>query len=198
MKCGIKFPLKAGGWSIGYDDILIIDSELRRYIQRKKIRVLEFGSGVSTLAILSILENNFKNAYQFVSIEADPKWLKKMEYYVKRFIGDNGRFSLIKGDYLEKECGRQFDLVSSLSAYKKKSFDVVLIDAPPDDNGEDIRLDLCQEVLPFLASKGVLILHDTRRINEMFAYAILSEKFRMAERHQTEKGISLFRFPHGE
>ena len=192
---GIVVPVKLSDWAIGYDDLLLIEREINRFVQRKEVNVLEFGSGTSTLAILAKLEKSFAGAYRFVSIEADQVWFDKVSCEVKHFYPNAGKVSLIKSHYVVKNGGYGFDLTQLREEAKGIFFDVILVDAPPDDHGENVRLDLCNEVIPMLHHKGVLILHDTNRINELFAVCNLSEKFYMCHSHQTEKGLTIFRFP---
>lgn len=190
----IKVPYSIGKWSILHDDIIALDNEIKRYLQNKHINILEFGSGISTFTIFSIINNRFKTNYNFYSIESNFNLTSEINEKLKNSIS-SGNFLTINCDYKENTHGKQFDLDKLPNTVTNTKFDIIFIDAPPDSNGEDIRLDLCNQVIKFLNNKGTLILHDTNRINEMFAHCVLSKKFLLADRINTSKGISIFRFP---
>jgi len=188
---GIALPVAPGGWSIGYDDAEAIVRELQRFEQRRHIDVLEFGSGVSTYVILATLRARF-DSYRFVSVEADPRWHEQVSRQVaKAYPNAAGSFSLVKADYR----GQTFDLDEVWRSVPFPQCDVLVVDAPPDTHGDDVRLELCLRLLSRLSPRGALILHDTNRINELYAFTRLSAHFHEARRLETRKGISMFWFP---
>lgn len=195
-KRGIMLPNAPSGWSIGYDDILVLDKEIERFLQRDSISVLEFGSGLSTFSIASRLERSFRGRYCFYSFESDMEWYRRIHDGVERFFPGADSVKIIKTSYVNLENGdSNFDLAWCLSIAEKKPFDVIFVDAPPDTNGEDIRLSLCLQLVSLLSPKGILILHDTNRINEMYAANIIRELFFLSDSYETRKGITVFRLP---
>jgi hypothetical protein len=188
--------MEAGGWSIGYDDALLLERELDRFAQRTRISVLEFGSGLSTFVILSKLEASFTGSYRFLSVEGDGRWHKKMRQQVGEAYPSIGPgFELLEVGYVCEEGMQTFDLTRVRNAIEGGGFDLILVDAPPDTNGEDVRLNLCLAARSMLNPKGVLMLHDTNRINELNAFQKIQEGFAMSQRIETQKGMGIFRFP---
>ena len=195
-KLGITLPNTPGGWSIGYDDILVLDKEIERFLQRESIHVLEFGSGISTYSIASRLERSFKGRYCFYSFESDMEWYQKTYEGIENLFPGMDAVKVIKTSYVNFENGDfNFDLEWCLSILEQKLFDVIFVDAPPDTNGEDVRLNLCLRLISLLSPKGVLILHDTNRINEMYAASMLRKFFLVSDTYETQKGITVFRLP---
>lgn len=193
---GVRLLTAPGAWSIGLDDAAAIVTELDRFRQRGMVRVLEFGSGFSTLILLSALEAKFGRSFSFVSVEADARW---REDTLEKVRGAGLRagepFLSLHAPYVRKDGVDTFDLDSVWPQLPFRECDVILIDAPPDANGVDVRLKLCEAVIGRLDAKGVLLLHDTHRIDELYAFERLRERFRTSERLETEKGLGVFRFP---
>ena len=189
---GINISYKPGHWAIGADDLIVLEKEILRFLQKKHVNILEFGCGTSTIAIISILEKKFKS-YELTSIEASDEWIKKIDNIIKsNFPNATNHVQILKCAY--SNTTKNFDL-DTLRPLIQNSYNLILVDAPPDINGENIRLQLCERVLPLLNDKGILILHDTNRIEEMYAYISISKKFSYSNIYETEKGISVMRYP---
>ena len=191
---GVNVKITPGSWSIGLDDLLILEKEVRRYEQKLTINVLEIGSGFSTIAIISILKKHFTD-FVLTSVEADKSWANK----VQQWIGEvdeikHGQFMLLNLDYdKQSKIFKASDIQLKLDGH----VDLIFVDAPPDTLGENVRLHMCLELLPLLGAKSTLVLHDTNRTDERFAYSHLANMFRISELHETTKGIAVFRYPSG-
>lgn len=184
--------LVKGDWSIGLDDINVLENELQRFVQYSEIKVLDIGSGASTLVFLRHLLKN----YQFSSldvVEQDPFWLQKMKKITDiHLMGINKvLFHLIHCDY-NNTTGFDFDILNNNLS---NDYDIIFVDAPPDTTITDGRYLLCMKLIPRLKVNSVLIIHDTHRNTELYAFERLSLLFRRSKTFNTRKGIAVLSFP---
>jgi hypothetical protein len=128
-----------------------------------------------------------------VSVEADRAWIEKVESWLRR-LGPNeaGGVRLLHLGYDE---GTGSFRAEEIAAAQRGPVDVLVVDAPPDRNGTLVRLRLCLELLPILSDRGTLLLHDTNRTDERYAYGVLRTHFALSELHDTVKGIAVLRYP---
>ena len=95
------------GWSISEQDADIIRSEIRRFEQRRFLRVVEFGCGYSTLVLLNELDRVLPGNYDFLSLEEESSWCARTEEQV-RTPGRSNRFTPAKtSEFLPRTAGMQ-------------------------------------------------------------------------------------------
>jgi hypothetical protein len=192
---GLLLPHEIGSWAVGLDDVLAIDDEVVRFLQRETIKVVEFGSGASTFSILSRLDLSFSGRYVFTSHEADQRWCSSVQTEISERFPNALGFDLRHSTYKSVSGIPNFDVASCLDGQRRRSIDIIVVDAPPDTNGIDVRLRLCLELLPYLSLSGILMLHDVSRINEFYAFNLLADKFRASALYETKKGLGVLYFP---
>ena len=180
-----------GGWSIGQDDIDVLENELHRFMQYSGIKVLDIGSGTSTLVFLRYMLKNHKFS-SLDTVEQDPFWFQKMKKVTDiHLLGvDKVTFNLIHCDYDDKT-GFDFNILDS---YLSNDYDIIFIDAPPDTSIVDGRYLLCVKIITRLKINGVLIIHDVYRNTELYAFERLKLLFRRSEIISTIKGIGVLSF----
>jgi len=98
---------------------------------RKKI--IEFGSGISTIMIGRLIKKNNLNA-TLLSIEHDEKWINTLTQILKNEQIDDiieVKHSSLKPCKLALEDNEWYDLKTLKDYTKAKKFDMVIIDGPP-------------------------------------------------------------------
>lgn len=125
--------------------------------------IVEFGSGVSTLVIACWIAHHAKGKCSFVSVEQDA--LEKERTYER--LTDKGLQDYVDivhlpvdklGKYCQNEQKRK-------EVFESAKFDLVFVDGPSGPPG--CRMQTLPMVLPFCRDKGVWILHDAIRDEEI-------------------------------
>jgi protein-L-isoaspartate O-methyltransferase len=190
---GVFIDYAPGAYAIGWDDVLVLSNELDRYVQHEKITYLEIGSGFSTVAIAKLAANKFKKI-QIFSLEQDSKWIEKTKLDLHKnlinFKNLEQNIEILKIDY---DLRSLKETVKNLKS--NAPFDIIFVDAPPDIVMPNSRKKVIDIFIELLSSKGTLIIHDTNRNDEMYAYESIRRKFLSSVRFETKKGISILRFP---
>ena len=141
---------------------------------------------------MSIVKKYFSD-FVLTSVEADKDWANKVQQLIAGVKDKNhGNFNLLNIEYDAQANIFKGDVIATQIT---GDIDLIFIDAPPDTLGENIRLCMCQELYPLLGKKSTLVLHDTNRTDERFAYSVMTKKFRMSEIYDTAKGIAILRYP---
>ena len=170
---GLLRDEELGKWSLTVEVINWLEEYLQKYAPR---RVIEFGSGISTLVLTSLLSQIHSNGtFRILSIdqrlediENTQKMLKKTKYYnscqivhaplVPTFAGDRATFSY------------------QVSAIAKEYFnwlgkaDFVLIDGPYSQG--PARYSTLLQVLDHLAPGARFVMDDGLREKELFAASL--------------------------
>lgn len=190
---GVKNPEKAIGWSISHDDALVIIEEISRFMQRNMVSYLEFGFGLSTRIVFQYLSRSFRQ-FDLLSIEGDKEYYHKARDWLSSAnVTEKKRLAVTHVPYNEGTGLFDSNLVDI--ALEGLCPDVVFVDAPPDTNGADVRYKTIMSILPFLHRKSIVILHDTKRVDERYAVEQIASFFMSRQDFETPKGISVLRFP---
>lgn len=191
---GITIVYPQGAWSIGWDDVVVLDQEITRYVQYSTMKYLELGSGLSTVAVYKILKNRFSKA-QILSLESEKNWELKTRHWLEKNEFKSGPESSVEFRQLSWSRESLFSTFEQASA--KAPFDIIFVDAPPDTSAIDARKSVIEIILEMklLSPKGSLILHDCDRAEELYALESLRGNFRAVQLYSTRKGIAVLRFP---
>lgn len=193
LRQGVFINYTPGDWAIGWDDVVVLDDEINRYRQHGNINYLEIGSGFSTVAVAKLLAKKFDKA-KIVSLESDLAWIESTRREIHRNLSEH---ELAKVDIEFKHiCYDLFRLGDILEETLSVSlFDIIFVDAPPDITMPNARQKVIELLFNRLAAKSTLIIHDTQRNDEMYAFEVARHKFLSSEFIKTRKGISILRFP---
>jgi predicted O-methyltransferase YrrM len=189
----LTIPIPIGSWAIGRDDMAILRREVLAYRQHKNVKILEFGSGVSTFIFLSL--SRYFDSLSLTTIEGDCHWASSINHAYKsaRRKFPKCQFNLIQSDHAPG-CRSGFD-TGNIGELEFSEYDIVFIDAPPDTTAEQVRLSLSLDIMKNISTTGRLIVHDTIRTDEDYLFHCIKGKFLHAEQFGTRKGISVFKFP---
>lgn len=185
--------LLEGPWAIGSDDKEILVEEILRFRQYGKINILEFGSGASTLVILKAALNHFNSAHLDV-VENDLQWIERVQKLTDKYLRES--INDVSLNYIQCNFDREMGFAIGAATDLKPTYDIILIDSPPDTSVADGRLLLMKRVMLNLHEKGVLIVHDTNRNAEQYGFWHMSRKFYDSQLYNTGKGIGVLRFPY--
>ena len=183
-----------GAWAVGRDDIDVINQELKRFEQYQRISFLEVGGGASTIAIiLKALQLNMKICID--TLEESATWtemiMKIIRVCQERLSKEQLDFRIHPVEYCP---GKGVKLQDKLDTLKNK-YEIIFIDSPPDTSVNNGRLYVALEYFELLTERGVMIIHDTQRNMEMYAFKKLQDLFLDSQLISTQKGISVLRFP---
>ncbi|MEJ8308831.1 class I SAM-dependent methyltransferase [Agrobacterium larrymoorei] len=184
----------ASGWSIDLEDAVVLASEAERFLQHRHISYLEFGFGLSTRIVSQYLEGSFQS-YSMVSLEGDEKYFMEARDWVESKSFSRGRVEIKHVPY-DNESG-VFAEEIVCDVLNAGPPDLVFVDAPPDTNALDVRLKTVEFFLPLLRRKSIVVIHDAKRADELYAFASLRRKFLDSSFYETPKGIAVLRFPDG-
>jgi len=194
---GIILPIPLSNWAIGTHDVLIIIKTVRAYQQRKKIKIIEFGSGVSTFVFLSL--SKYFNDFSLISFEADPTWFMAIKNGISNVhdLSGDKSYRIYNTPYVSVDDYTGYELEKLDYILRGNLYDYIFIDAPPDTICEDARLKLANYVTPLLSKYGTLVVHDVFRIEERYLFDRLKNGFLSSAYFPTKKGLGILRFPLG-
>lgn len=129
----------------------------------KPKRIIEFGSGISTIAINNFLEKE-KISAEFISIDNSEEWQKNIEQY----ISNNHMVRFYSFDILDdpndtNSFWYQIPLESNL---RKLKYDLVLIDGPRSKTGVNTRSGAMKFLTDNLHRNSIIFIDDTDRSQE--------------------------------
>ncbi|MGN6552936.1 MAG: O-methyltransferase [Verrucomicrobiota bacterium] len=179
-------PLR--GWAMSPDAMTWILADLQ---ERTAPRVIEFGSGQSTVILAAALKH-LKG--ELVSIEHDLDYSSVIQRQVNA-CGLAGQVQFIHAPLCHSS--DELPIRSySCSALPNASFDVVLIDGPPLANGNLTRLTPLRWAAQHLKPGGAIFLDDTARDAEQQCLKQLSAEFGQLQAvpRNAEKGLMELRF----
>ena len=150
-------PLR--GWAASPDFLV----EVLRLIEKKRPEVVvELGSGASTLAIASFLEE--KNQGQLFSFDHDLGYSKQTANMVSE-SGLNNRAQVVFAPLVNYQVKGESWLWYSLENFPD-SVDMVIVDGPPQSTQPLARYPAIPLVSPFFSSNAVVVLDDAGRKDE--------------------------------
>jgi hypothetical protein len=186
--------LLQGAWAIGCEDVQLISRELKRLQQYENIAILEVGGGASTVVFL-LQALQLRKSLVLHTLEASEEWLTLLHKTVGGSpdkISNNGIiFETFKIDYSVDDG----IAMGNVKAHLFEKYDIIFIDAPPDTEVEDGRLKTAMACKALLKTRGFMMIHDTERNMEMYAFKKLQSLFLDAELLSTPKGMGILRFP---
>jgi len=135
------------------DDIAAIETLLDAHKNRKGLRILEWGSGGSTVHFTRVLDK-LRADYSWFSIEHNTKWCSRV---MSELAKKNCNLSRIRVEHVLLEPDPEVYVTAPLSDVEKKGpFDIILVD------GRYRRRCLLQAA-KLLAPEGMALLHDAER-----------------------------------
>jgi len=172
-------------WTDASIDPASIRAILNEMIIHEKYRVIEFGSGISTLYISKIMENAEEG--HITSIEHDENWLRVVNKYLDKMEISNNTYSLERVN-LTKYDGRKdvyewynVDRIDKLT--KDEGYELVLVDGPVGSKSEDMynmeRYPALPNIIENLSNDFVVFLDDTRRPGEKHIERDWCEKYKL-------------------
>ena len=139
-------------------------------IVHKNLKVLEFGSGGSTVFWAQTCKN-------VKSFETNPDWFEKVRQRIKEFKN------------VEIILANQEGILKRLAKEPNNHYDIVLIDACPKDAE---RILLANAALPKIKSGGFLVLDNYQKFGmENFVYPPLWEIYTFDEFHYSGRGTRI-------
>ena len=178
---------KLGGWAISADALAIVVRDVRK---RRSPKVVEFGSGASTIAIAALLQT--MGGGKLITIEHDLDYLQ----LVDSDLFAHGLKSVVDLRHLPMT---SFSAAPPLEAYHSydlcqldAQFDVALVDGPiTAEFGAATRLAPLEWCVSRLHPGGSVYLDDAARTEERQVVATLIERHSgiTAESLDTEKGF---------
>ena len=190
-KNGIYVGYKPGMWAIGLDDVEILYKEMKRYEQQGSISYLELGSGFSTIVASSIASKLFTSK-KILSLEASSDWIEHTRKELDKLAESRGEEAGVVFFKIDEDYKNIQSVLERLR--QQKPFDIILVDSPPDTIMPDARLKVINHIFDLLGEKSTLILHDTNRTDEFFAYNKIKNRFYSSSTYDTEKGIAVMRY----
>lgn len=174
-------------WSINFDDALILSSYVKKFAQNNHIKILEFGSGASTVLFSHLAKLYFRSS-QVDVYENDKSYSQKIKKDCKKMSTLQHKINFFDWESfpdLPKDC----NISDNLTTY-----DFIFIDSPPDTINKFARVELCKKLIPELGLFSCIAMHDTNRLSDLFGFYDIKNLFFHSKYWETEKGISTFLF----
>jgi len=164
-----------GGWALTGDSAALLAREV---LTHKPEKILELGSGVSTLILGQILKRNGRG--HLLSVDHDPEWANQTRRFVE-FLGLGDFVSVVDAPLKETRAGNQaskwYD-IPKISLDNLGAIDFLLVDGPPQarDNPQAARYPAFPMLRDRLSPHALIFVDDASRKTET----------KMVEQWQTE------------
>jgi len=180
--------LKYIPWTDVSIDPASIRAILNEIIIHKKYRVIEFGSGISTLFISKIVEDAEKG--HVTSIEHDESWLRVVRGYLEKMEISNSTYSLkhVKlTEYEEREDVCEWYNVDRIDKLTKdEKYELVFVDGPVGSKSEDRynmeRYPAMPNIIENMSDDFVIFLDDTKRPGEKYIEKDWCERYKLTSK----------------
>ncbi|NIK92528.1 class I SAM-dependent methyltransferase [Mangrovimonas sp. CR14] len=163
---------------------------LNEIVINQRQRVLEFGSGISTILMARLIKKNKLDA-KIISIEHNEAWAETLKEYLDN--EDLLKFvTIIRVDLKDvttsKGTVNWYDFNVLTFALKEKKFDLVIIDGPPANTSklQYSRFPALEKLEDILTSDFCIVLDDVNRKGEQ----ALVEFYKQKNRNVTYKIVS--------
>lgn len=186
-----RFPLPAmRSWAVSPDFGVVLLKELLR---NKPRRVMELGSGVSTLITAYCLER--QGGGRLLSIDHDEKFLEQ----TRQSLGDHGLGEFVELRYAPLKPldlgGTTFTYYEAEALKAEPGIELLTVDGPPGRLQQQARFPALPLLEGLLAPKATVLLDDAARPDEKAIVRSWGERW-PEFRHEygdCEKGVSLLR-----
>lgn len=190
-----QFPLPfGGGWALTADAAAILAREV---LLRNPSRVVELGSGVSTLILGQILKN--RGSGKLLSIDHDMKWAQKTRANVA-YLGLEDFVEVIDAPLVPREVDGLNCLwydISDAALAKFGKVDFLFVDGPPQtqDSSAAARFPAFPMLREHLLGDAIIFVDDANRTTEtdMVTAWMSADKTLSAERYDTVDGVCILR-----
>ena len=198
IKYRLGLKIKRGVWSMEVASLEAMIGEVLRFRQNNSIRIVEFGSGASTLVLDKLLPRHFAD-FALVSFESDPAYLADL----RKELRVDSRVSVCLAPLAP--LARHRSPAESAIWYDEKlvasavdslaRVDLAVIDGPPDTVCQFSRWPAFEAIQHRLTPTSIVFLHDTSRVQERLLAASQQPFFFEWEAHEFGLGYSVLRFP---
>ncbi len=164
-----EFFMPLTSWSVSPNLILHVLNEIE--INNRK-RIIEFGSGASTIYIAKLLKLKYPGS-KFISVESDQAWADKIYAQLKQLHLTDfveivvAKKSSVAKDFIYKSQNAWYDMeVLSSKLSKVDDIDLVLVDGPPASFSKYSRYSAVPFLKAKLHSNFAVFIDDTNRNEE--------------------------------
>lgn len=178
------------GWSMDVRDLEAVIDVLRTYLTDDGVRVVELGSGISTLVLAHILPRLFDQA-NVISVEGEESYVRRLRDQLKSYQLDEVVF-LHHVPYVRSDEDCWFSRDELRRVLSDARVDILIVDAPPGVSCPRARQPAIPFFLPYLKQNGIVFLHDTCRQDESAIAEEWGRCFITQRRINTRKGIAFF------
>jgi len=170
-----------------------VSALLNEIVIHKRKKILEIGSGISTVYIAKIINESKK----IISIEEDKGWCDTVRNFIKEEGVSSSKYEIIHSplNEIDESTPKWYDREVLGSALEGKRFDMLFVDGPPADSKET-RHDR-YPALPFLSKylgkEFVVFLDDAKRGGEKEVVREWEKEFSLERSYSA--GMAVFRPP---
>ena len=174
-------------WTDASIDPSSIRAILNEIIIHKKYRVIEFGSGISTLFISKIIEDVGEG--HVTSIEHDESWLRVVKGYLEKMEISSSTYSLehVKlTEYKRREDIHEWYNVDRIGRVTKdEKYELALVDGPVGSKSEKYNIErypAVPNIIENMSEDFVIFLDDTRRPGEKYIKKNWCKKYNLTSK----------------
>jgi predicted O-methyltransferase YrrM len=182
--------IKTTGASLHSTDLEAVMNIVRDYRVKEHARVVELGSGVSTV-VLALLLPQISRGIEIVSVEGEKKYAEQTQEAIKRYrLHDTVRlFHIPYAKYGDASWFNKQELTQILEDTR---VDILLVDAPPRKSCPRARQPAIPFFLPYLKRSSIVVLHDASRSDELCIAQEWRRYFRVSYQIGTPQGLAVF------
>jgi predicted O-methyltransferase YrrM len=184
---------KKSGWAMDNRDLEAIFDVARRYQGKGHVRIVELGSGTSTLILASVFPTLLEDP-QIISVEGEETYARHAQEMLRQHKLD--RYANVSWVPYALSDGRVWFSKPELEQMLcEKRVDILIVDAPPGSRQPRARQPAIPFFLPFLDEGSVVMLHDALRPDESRIAKEWKRFFRVCYQIATPRGFAVFEQP---
>lgn len=177
-------------WSMDTRDFEAIFDVARHYQGTGHVRIVELGSGVSTIVLASVLPRVIKDL-EITSVDGEESYARHAQEMLRQHELDHYAKVSWVPYALSNDCA-WFSKPELEQVMCDKLVDILIVDAPAGASFPRARQPAIPFFLPYLKPYSIVMLHDASRPDESLIAKAWKRYFRVCHQIKTPRGFAVF------